>query len=107
MAALDHGPAHPAEAEDPRVVARHARIGIWLFAAYLLLYAGFVLGCAFLPAWMALRLWGQINLAVWYGFGLIGAAGVVALIYSWLCRKNVSAFAATHRTAADEREEPS
>jgi hypothetical protein len=27
-----------------------------------------------------------VNLAIWYGFGLIGAAGVVALVYSWLCR---------------------
>ncbi len=104
MAALDHGPAHPAEAEDPQIVARHARIGIWLFAAYLLLYVGFVLANALMPGWMALRPWGEINLAIWYGFGLIGAAGVVALIYSWLCRTSASAFSATHRTAADESE---
>jgi uncharacterized membrane protein (DUF485 family) len=105
--ALDHGPSHPAEAEDPLVVARHARIGIWLFAAYLLLYVGFVLTNALMPEWMALRPWGGINVAIWYGFGLIGAAGVVALIYSWLCRKGMSAHSMTHRTATVENEEPS
>jgi uncharacterized membrane protein (DUF485 family) len=86
MAGLDHGPAHPAEVEDPLVVARHARVGIWLFLAYLMLYAGFVLANAFTPDVMKWRPWGDVNLAIWYGFGLIAAAGVVALVYSWLCR---------------------
>ncbi len=87
MAALDHGPAHPAEVEDPREVARHARIGLWLFAIYLTLYVGFMLINAFAPAWMAERPAADVNLAVWYGFGLILTAGIVALVYSWLCRK--------------------
>ncbi len=76
-----------AETEDPREVARHARIGLWLFVIYLLLYGKFVLLSAFMPQWMAVRPWAGVNLAVWYGFGLILAAGVVALVYSWLCRK--------------------
>ena len=86
MAGLDHGASHPAEVEDPLVVARHARVGMWLFLAYLALYAGFVLANAFAPDVMTWRPWGDVNLAIWYGFGLIGAAGVVALVYSWLCR---------------------
>jgi len=104
MAALDHGPAHPVEVEDPRVVARHARQGIFLFAAYLLLYAGFVLTSAFMPGWMAVQPWGGVNLAIWYGFGLIVAAGVVALIYSWLCRSHAAPFSGTHRNAAGEEQ---
>lgn len=86
MSPLDHGPAQPAEAEDPRAVARHARIGLGLFVVYLALYAGFVLASAFRPAWMAVRPWADVNLAVWSGFGLIAAAGVVALVYGGLCR---------------------
>jgi hypothetical protein len=31
--------------------------------------------------------WGGVNLAIWYGFGLIGGALVLALIYAWLCRE--------------------
>jgi uncharacterized membrane protein (DUF485 family) len=99
MSPLDHGPAHPAEAEDPRVAARHARIGLWLFAAYLALYTGFVLASAFRPAWMAVRPWADVNLAVWYGFGLIAAAGVVALVYGGLCRATDS------RGRSEKREE--
>ena len=38
--------------------------------------------------WNALPLAG-VNLAIWYGFGLIVAALVLALIYGWLCRHEV------------------
>ena len=93
MCPLDHGPAHPAEMEDVRVIARNARAGLWLFAGYLALYGGFVLANAFAPEWMATLPAAGVNLAVWYGFGLIAAAGVVALIYSWICRRTVPAAA--------------
>jgi uncharacterized membrane protein (DUF485 family) len=86
MAGLDHGPAHPVEKEDAKVVARNARLGLALFAVYLLLYGGFVGLTAFNPAWMEQQPWVGVNLAIVYGFGLIIAALVLALIYSWLCR---------------------
>jgi len=40
----------------------------------------------FAPDRMAARPWAGINLAIWSGFGLIGLALVMSLLYSWLCR---------------------
>ena len=55
-------------------------LGPILFAVYLLLYGGFVVLAALSPATMDAPI-GGINLAVWYGFVLIIAAVVLALIY--------------------------
>ncbi len=67
---------------------RSARIGLVLFTAYLALYGGFVALAAFSPATMERTPAAGVNLAVWYGFGLIAAALVLALLYGWLCRDN-------------------
>jgi uncharacterized membrane protein (DUF485 family) len=69
---------------------RNARIGLALFGVYLVLYAGFVLLAAFSPATMERTPAAGVNLAVWYGFGLIAAALVLALLYGWLCRNSAS-----------------
>jgi len=90
MVGLDH---HGAEGEtdhdDVRNAGRNARYGLVLFCFYLVLYAAFVLASAFRPEWMAERPWAGVNLAIWYGFGLIGFALALALAYSWLCRGRV------------------
>lgn len=86
MAGLDHGAVHPQEVEDPVEVARRLKIGLWLFGVYCLFYAGFVLLNAFAPKVMELTPFGGVNLAIWYGFALIGGALVLALLYAWLCR---------------------
>jgi uncharacterized membrane protein (DUF485 family) len=65
---------------------RNARLGLWLFGVYLLIYGGFVGLAAFSPDTMAKTPAAGVNLAIWYGFGLIGAAIVLALVYGWLCR---------------------
>ncbi len=65
---------------------RNARIGLVLFGIYLLLYGGFVLLCAFSPGTMEITPVPGINLAILYGFGLIVAALVLALLYGWLCK---------------------
>jgi uncharacterized membrane protein (DUF485 family) len=62
-----------------------------LFAVYLVFYAGFVLLAAFSPATMERTPWAGVNLAVWYGFGLIIAAFVLALVYGALCRASDAA----------------
>jgi len=65
---------------------RNAAIGLVLFCVYLVLYGGFVFLNAFSAETMELTpLWG-INLAILYGFGLILAALVLALLYGYLCR---------------------
>ncbi len=64
----------------------NARIGLILFGIYLLLYGGFMFLNAFSPSTMELRLIAGVNLAILYGFGLIIAALILALIYGMLCK---------------------
>jgi uncharacterized membrane protein (DUF485 family) len=65
---------------------RRARYGLILFAIYFVFYAGFVLLAAFSPATMERTPAAGVNLAIWYGFGLIVVALALALVYGWLCR---------------------
>lgn len=67
------------------MATRNARIGLVLFAVYLLLYGGFVLLNTFAPQTMESTPVAGINLAILYGFGLIIAALVMALLYGVLC----------------------
>jgi uncharacterized membrane protein (DUF485 family) len=68
---------------------RNSRLGLALFAVYLLFYGGFVLLAAFSPDSLAVLPFRGVNLAIWYGFGLIVLALVLALIYGWVCRVEV------------------
>jgi uncharacterized membrane protein (DUF485 family) len=54
-----------------------------LFGIYLLLYGGFVFLNAFSPETMEQTPLAGVNLAIWYGFGLILVAFVLAMIYGW------------------------
>lgn len=66
-------------------MSRNARLGLVLFFIYLALYGGFVFLTAFAPPetmeWTPL---GGINIAILYGFGLIIAALLMALLYGVL-----------------------
>jgi uncharacterized membrane protein (DUF485 family) len=73
---------------DMFVSTRNSRIGLGLFALYLVFYGGFVLIAAFAPQLMEATPLAGVNVAVWYGFGLIGAALLLALIYGWACRSS-------------------
>jgi uncharacterized membrane protein (DUF485 family) len=68
------------------MLSSSARTGLILFFIYLALYGGFVLLNAFSPSTMEATPFAGVNLAIWYGFGLIVAALVMALLYGWLCR---------------------
>lgn len=81
-----HHPPARSEEEHAHHIERRARYGLVLFATYLVLYGAFVLLNAFAPAVMS-TLVGGVNVAVIYGFALIVAALVLALIYDWLCRR--------------------
>lgn len=70
------------EVEDPR----HARYGLALFGIYVLLYGGFIALAVFNTPLMGQPVLFGLNLAITYGFGLIIAALVLALVYMWLCR---------------------
>ncbi len=67
------------------MLPKSSRLGLALFAVYLVLYSGFVLLNTFAPATMEATPWARINVAVLYGFGLIVAAVVLALIYGVYC----------------------
>jgi uncharacterized membrane protein (DUF485 family) len=67
------------------ISTRTTRIGLGLFGVYLVLYGGFVLLAAFSPETMEATPLAGVNLAIWYGFGLIVAAILLALVYGWAC----------------------
>jgi uncharacterized membrane protein (DUF485 family) len=56
-----------------------------MFLLYALVYAGFVIINLVRPGAMEIVLFGGLNLAVVYGFGLIVFALILALIYSRAC----------------------
>jgi uncharacterized membrane protein (DUF485 family) len=80
--------SHPEDHPDnhPETVSRNARNGLILFAAYVVLYVGFMLLNAFAHEKMQQPVVAGVNLAIVYGMGLIAAALVLALVYAWLCR---------------------
>ena len=86
MPGLDHGPNAPERPERVETSRRNTRYGLVLFAIYLALYGAFVLVNAFAPEVMERTPVAGVNLAILSGFGLIGAAFVLAMIYGWLCR---------------------
>jgi uncharacterized membrane protein (DUF485 family) len=72
--------------QDPAPTAEtierhHRRFGLLLFAAYLFVYAGFIAIATFDHALLANKLMLGLNLAVLYGFGLIGLAFALALVF--------------------------
>lgn len=89
MPGLDHA-VERHDDTSPQAAARNSRRGLVLFAIYLLFYGVFVLVNAFAPEVMDRTLAEGVNLAIYAGFGLIGAAFTLALIYGWLCRDSNS-----------------
>lgn len=64
---------------------KNARLGLVMFFIYLVVYGTFVGLCAFSLGTMETPVLG-VNLAIFYGFGLIGFAFVLAMIYMWMCK---------------------
>ena len=79
---MDHGPA--VELGVDKASEKKAKLGVWLFIAYTIVYAIFVaIGVTNYEA-MGKIVLGNQNLAVVYGFGLILLA-IMGLIYSSIC----------------------
>lgn len=87
MAGFTHSSTPPDEVRDLPVEQYNARTGLVLFIVYLVCYGAYVYINAFRPALMDEVPFLGINLAVSSGFGLIGGALVLALLYAKLCRK--------------------
>jgi len=64
----------------------NTRVGMILFAIYLLLYGGFVYLSGWAPESLEVKPVAGLNLAILYGFGLIFAALALALIYGVIAR---------------------
>lgn len=73
-------------AAEDAVAGRNARYGLALFFVYFALYATYMALSAFYPQVMRSTPLGGVNLAILYGFALIVAAFVLALVYMYLCR---------------------
>jgi uncharacterized membrane protein (DUF485 family) len=84
------------------MTSRASRIGLSLFAVYLVLYGGFVLLAAFSPESMEATPLAGVNLAIWYGFGLIVTAFVLALVYGWTSRAKSDPHNAAGRNTGDQ-----
>ena len=85
--------------DHPHVVSRNARVGLVLFAIYVLLYGGFIFLAVFQTPLMGMSVFAGMNLAIAYGFGLIIAALVLAVIYMIICRNTMTA----HKISQAER----
>jgi len=81
----------PDDPGAPRGWSHNARLGLVLFVIYLLFYGGFVGLATFAPNAMGRPALAGVNLAVVYGFGLIVAALVLAVVYMLLCRTEAPA----------------
>ena len=72
----------------PDVVSRNARYGLMLFVVYVLLYSGFIFLALFRTDDLGKPALFGVNVAILYGFGLIAAAIVLALVYMLLTRRS-------------------
>jgi len=82
---MDHGPA--AMLKEDKSSGRKARLGVWMFILYSIVYAGFVAIGVINYELMGKIVLGEQNLAVVYGIGLILFAIILGLIYNWRCTK--------------------
>lgn len=92
--AQDHGVDHAA--------GYKMKLGVQMFIAYAIFYAGFVIINAWSPKTMEMitPIFGM-NLAVVYGFGLIVVALILALVYNHMCGKQEKLL----EDAAEKKEE--
>ena len=82
---MGHGPA--TDWGEDRASEKKAALGIRLFGVYCLIYSGFVAINTLKPKMMESKTFFGLNLACFYGFGLIVLAIVMGLIYNALCTR--------------------
>jgi len=80
-----HGPA--AKLDDDHAAARKSKLGLKFFFLYGLIYAGFILIGVFNPGLMGYRVAWGLNLAIFYGFGLIILAIIMGFFYHLACSR--------------------
>ena len=78
-----HGPA--SDWGEDKASDYKAKLGIYLFIVYCIVYAGFVAINTVSPKLMGVIVFAGLNLACVYGFGLIILAIVMGVIYNAMC----------------------
>ena len=72
--------------ESAKTIATRERVGLILLAIFSFVYFVFIFLCAFANAWFAALTFWEVPATVWYGFGLISLALIVAGVYGRLSR---------------------
>ena len=80
---MSHGPAVQWEQDNASQIK--AKVGVYLFVFYTLIYAIFIVINVASPKSMGIIVLFGLNLACVYGFGLIILAMVMGLIYNQFC----------------------
>ncbi len=81
---MEHGPS--TEWKEDGSSDYKARLGVKMFVFYFVIYSGFILINTINPKLMGVEIL-KVNLAIFYGIGLIILALVMALIYNHFCTK--------------------
>ena len=88
--------------ESDLLIAAKRKMGVYMFIAYAIIYAGFVVINIWKPLLMEKIIFSGLNLAVIYGFGLIIIALILALIYNHLCQKKEKEFSMNSEEKGEE-----
>ncbi|MCO6496997.1 MAG: DUF485 domain-containing protein [Chitinophagaceae bacterium] len=75
------------EQESELVLSKKARLGVKFFFIYLIVYGGFVAIGVLNYELLAAEVFRGINLAIFYGFGLILLAVLLGVWYNYLCSR--------------------
>lgn len=81
-----HHSENRVDEESAKTIASRERIGLILLAIFSTVYFGFIFLCAFANAWFSSKTFWEVPATVWYGFGLIALALVIAGVYGRLSR---------------------
>ncbi len=82
---MDHGPA--AELGVDNASAKKAKLGVWFFLIYSFFYVGFVVIGVVNYELLSQEVAFGLNLALFYGMGLILFAVLLGLLYNFLCTR--------------------
>jgi uncharacterized membrane protein (DUF485 family) len=73
--------------ETDNAASKKAKLGVKLFIVYTIIYAGFVAIGLTKPELMGMDIIGGQNIAIIYGFGLIGLAIIMGFVYNYFCTR--------------------
>ena len=80
------------------------KVGIRMFIAYAVVYAGFIIINTAVPRVMGKPALFGLNLAVTYGFGLILLAIIAGIIYNAICTRKENELESAEETGGDSND---